>query len=77
VSSEHHPLGESLHRVVGEKTAKALEKAFGMRTADDLLRHYPRRYEKRGELTPLAELEPKTQVTVLAEVVSKIGRAHV
>jgi ATP-dependent DNA helicase RecG len=74
VSSEHHPLGESLHRVVGEKNAKKLEKAFGMRTADDLLRHYPRRYEKRGELKPLAELETGSEVTVLAEVVSVNSR---
>ncbi|HEY2833164.1 MAG TPA: ATP-dependent DNA helicase RecG [Sporichthyaceae bacterium] len=75
MTSEHHPLGESLHRVVGEATAKKLEKAFGMRTADDLLRHYPRRYEKRGELTPLAALERGSQVTVLAEVISVKSRS--
>jgi ATP-dependent DNA helicase RecG len=70
VSSEHHPLGESLHLVLGEKPAKALAKAFGMQTAGDLLRHYPRRYEKRGELAPLTSLEVGTEVTVLAEVIS-------
>ncbi|HEY3603983.1 MAG TPA: ATP-dependent DNA helicase RecG [Sporichthyaceae bacterium] len=74
MSSEHHPLGESLHRVVGEATAKKLEKAFGMRTAGDLLGHYPRRYEKRGELTPLEELERGSVVTVLAEVTSVKSR---
>ncbi len=74
MTSEHHPLGESLHRVVGEATAKKLEKAFGMRTAEDLLRHYPRRYEQRGELTPLEALERGSLVTVLAEVISANSR---
>jgi ATP-dependent DNA helicase RecG len=74
VSSEHHPLGESLHLVLGAKPAKDLEKAFGMQTAGDLLRHYPRRYEKRGELAPLADLEQGTEVTVLADVVSASTR---
>jgi ATP-dependent DNA helicase RecG len=74
VSSEHHPLGESLHKVLGKAHAEKLEKAFGMRTADDLLRHYPRRYEKRGELTPLEALERGSVVTVLAEVVSTKSR---
>ena len=42
--------------VVGGKAAAVLEKAFGIHTAGDLLRHYPRRYYERGELTDLAEL---------------------
>ena len=40
----------------GKKTSEAFEKVFGIRTVGDLLRHYPRRYYTRGELTPLAEL---------------------
>ena len=40
----------------GKKTSEAFEKVFGIRTVGDLLRHYPRRYYTRGELTPLAAL---------------------
>ena len=36
------------------------------RTVGDLLRHYPRRYVERGELTDLAELRVGEHVTVLA-----------
>jgi ATP-dependent DNA helicase RecG len=54
--------------VVGGKTAKALEKAFGMTTVDDLLRHYPRRYAERGTLTELATLEEGASVTILADI---------
>ncbi len=39
-----------------------------MDTVGDLMRHYPRRYQERGALTPLAELELGAEVTVLAEV---------
>ncbi len=34
----------------------------------DLLRHYPRRYVERGELTPLRDLREGEQVTVMASV---------
>ena len=61
-------LAESLSSVVGGKTAKALEKAFGMTTVDDLLRHYPRRYAERGTLTELSTLEEGASVTVLADI---------
>ena len=61
-------LAESLSSVVGGKTAKALEKAFGMTTVDDILRHYPRRYAERGTLTELSTLEEGSSVTVLADI---------
>ena len=41
---------------------------LGLHTADDLLRHYPRRYAHRGELTNLADLRVGEEVTVLAKV---------
>ncbi len=54
--------------VVGGKTAKALEQAFGLRTVGDLLRHYPRRYVERADLSDLSSLVVGEQITVLAEV---------
>ena len=54
--------------VVGDRTAKVLESALDLRTAGDLLRHYPRRYAERGRLTDLASLHVGDHVTVMAEV---------
>jgi ATP-dependent DNA helicase RecG len=59
---------DPLERVLGAKTAKALSDAFGQETAGDLLRHYPRRYASRGELTELSSLQEGEHVTVLAKV---------
>jgi ATP-dependent DNA helicase RecG len=61
-------LSEPLTRALGPRTAKALEAAFGIRTVGDLLRHYPRRYYTRGELTDLSSLREGDHVTVLARV---------
>ncbi len=68
MSTQPPGLAQLLSRVVGGKTAKALEKAFGMTTVDDLLRHYPRRYAERGTLTELATLEEGASVTILADI---------
>ncbi len=59
-----------LSNVLGDKTAKAFEKQFGYVTVGDLLTHYPRRYYKRGELTPLAQLPIGEMVSVVGEVAS-------
>jgi ATP-dependent DNA helicase RecG len=61
-------LDTPLRQVLGGRAATALEKGLGLQTVDDLLRHYPRRYAERGELTDLAEVRVGDQVTVLAEV---------
>ena len=61
-------LDESLRDVLGGKAAKKLDEAFGLRTTGDLLRHYPRRYAQRGELTDLAALRDGEHVTVFAQV---------
>ncbi len=61
-------LGTRLRDVVGDKTAKVLASALDLHTVSDLLRHYPRRYAERGELTDLADLRVGEVVTVLAEV---------
>lgn len=66
--------GQSLTEIVGGKTAKALSTAFSMRNVGDLLRHYPRRYAERGELTDLASLREGENVTVLAQVVEATTR---
>ncbi len=61
--------------VVGDRTAKALEAGIGTRTVGDLLRHYPRRYMVRGELTDISELKVDDEVTILAEVFSANARS--
>ena len=63
-------LESRLSDVVGDRTAKALAASFGMATIDDLLRHYPRRYVVRGQLTDISQLSEGDEVTVLAEVES-------
>jgi ATP-dependent DNA helicase RecG len=61
-------LTDRLTGVLGARTAKALETGLGLRTVEDLLRHYPRRYAERGQLTDLAQLEIDEHVTVMARV---------
>ncbi|WP_338599443.1 ATP-dependent DNA helicase RecG [Saccharopolyspora sp. SCSIO 74807] len=61
-------LETGLERVLGGKTGKALESALGLSTVGDLVRHYPRRYAERGELTAIAGLEIDEHATVLAKV---------
>ncbi len=61
-------LSTRLTSAVGGPTAAVLEKNLGLRTVGDLLRHYPRRYVERGELTPFRELVVGEFATVQAEV---------
>ena len=63
-------LADPLRGVVGDKAAKRLASALDLVTVGDLLGYYPRRYEKRGELTNLAGLREGDHVTVQAEVAS-------
>ncbi|MCG7416167.1 ATP-dependent DNA helicase RecG [Microbacterium sp. ACRRU] len=67
-------LSSRLDGAVGGKTAAAFERAFGMKTVGELLEHYPRRYARRGELTPIASLPLGEPVTIVAEVVSATER---
>ncbi|SDB99299.1 ATP-dependent DNA helicase RecG [Geodermatophilus telluris] len=57
-----------LSRVLGAKTAKAMAESLELHTVRDLLRHYPRRYARRGEMTRLDDLQVGDRVTVLAQV---------
>jgi len=57
-----------LSKVVGAKTAKALADHLELHTAGDLLYHFPRRYDERGEHTDLRALAVGEQATVMAQV---------
>ena len=61
-------LDDRLDREFDPRTAKVLAKALDVHTVGELLRHYPRRYEQRGELTDLASLRDGEHVTVLAQI---------
>jgi ATP-dependent DNA helicase RecG len=63
-----------LDRRIGKKTATAIEKALGLTTVGELLRHYPRRYAERGDLTDLSRLPVGEHVTVLARITKVTGR---
>ena len=63
-------LREPLTVSQGPRTADKLAEVFGLHTVGDLLRHYPRRYYTRGELTDLSSLREGDHVTVLARIVS-------
>jgi ATP-dependent DNA helicase RecG len=66
-----------LQNIVGDRTADVLEKSFGMTTVNELLRHYPRRYVARGELTDISTLVADDEVTILAEIEAvKLRRAN-
>ena len=53
---------------LGGRTAKALAEKLDLHTLGDLLRYYPRRYDRRGDLTDLALLSEGEDVTVQAKV---------
>ena len=63
-------LESRLVSVVGDKTAKVLSEHFDLHTVGDLLRHYPRRYVVRGELTDIEALNEGEEVTIFAKVES-------
>jgi len=70
-------LSDSLVHVIGAKSAKSLEQHFGIRTVNDLLRHYPRAYSDgmsvRGEGEEL-DLEEGEHVTFVDEITdTKVG----
>ncbi|BAJ76203.1 RecG-like helicase [Microbacterium testaceum StLB037] len=67
-------LASRLDGAIGGKTAAAFDRAFGMKTVGELLEHYPRRYARRGELTPISTLPLGEPVTIVAEVVSASER---
>ena len=68
-------LDSPLGALVGDRSQKAFQKAFGYTTVADLLGHYPRRYATRGELTSIAEIPPGEHATLVAEIVSVSTRS--
>ena len=71
-------LGDGLTDVVGARTAKALAASLDLHTVGDLLRHYPRRYARRGELTDLdqsrVEAEPGVGEGIAVALLPQPGR---
>ncbi|MFF9627011.1 ATP-dependent DNA helicase RecG [Streptomyces griseosporeus] len=68
VPALEEPLTQPLKSVLGPATAKVMAEHLGLHTVGDLLHHYPRRYEERGQLTHLADLPMDEHVTVVAQV---------
>ena len=67
-------LESKLSSVVGDRTAKVLHDSFAIKTVGDLMRHYPRRYLVRGELSDISALTEGDEVTILAEVLTSTNR---
>ncbi len=67
-------LASKLSSVIGDRTAKALTDSFSISTVGDLMRHYPRRYMVRGELSDISQLAEGDEVTILAEVFTSTNR---
>jgi ATP-dependent DNA helicase RecG len=61
-------LENKVSAVVGDRTAKVLDTAFSIKTVGDLMRHYPRRYMVRGELSDISALREGDETTILAQV---------
>ena len=63
-------LDQRLRSAIGPKAAEKFSEVFGLETVGELLRHYPRRYLERGELTSFADLMIGEQATVSGRVKS-------
>ena len=58
-----------LEKTLGKRTSTKLEK-LSLKTTLDLLTLKPRKYYKKGELTPINQLQNNTYVTIQAKVIS-------
>ena len=65
-------LTDRLDGVLGDKASKALDEIFGIRTVDDLLRHYPRKYSQGSKVLGEDDdpPEPGEHVTFVGEIES-------
>ena len=76
-SGENAPvatLESKVSGVIGDRTAKVLEAAFGIKSVGDLMRHYPRRYLVRGELSDISQLHEGDEATILAQIYATTNR---
>jgi ATP-dependent DNA helicase RecG len=69
-AAQHVGLGTPLRSVIGVRAAKLLQDKLELVTVGELLRHYPRKYDRRGKLTDLSSLKVGERVTVWARVKS-------
>lgn len=63
-----------LERRIGQRSATAITKHLGIETVGGLLNYFPRRYLKRGELTPIASVPVDEEVTIVARVLTSTTR---
>ena len=63
-------LTDRLDAILGDKAARALDDVFGIRTVDDLLRHYPRKYSQGSKVLGEDDdpPEPGDHVTFVGEI---------
>lgn len=67
-------LASKVSGVIGDRTAKVLEASFGIISVGDLMRHYPRRYLVRGELSDISQLQEGDETTILAQIYATTNR---
>jgi ATP-dependent DNA helicase RecG len=67
-------LSDRLDYVIGAKSSGPLEEAFGMRTVDDLLRHYPRSYVEGATVRGVDDERPPDgeHVTLVDEITEAV-----
>lgn len=71
MTAKHIELGSPVRFLKGVGPVRAEKLArLGIETVEDLLWHFPRRYEDRRRLTPLASLEQGKYHSIVARVVS-------
>jgi ATP-dependent DNA helicase RecG len=68
-------LSDPLSKAMGKGASRYADE-LDLRTVEDLLRHYPRRYAERGQLTDLSELVVGEHVTVMARVLSAENKPY-
>src|ERR1700744_483464 len=69
-------LSDRLDYIVGAKAAKPLDEVFGIRTVDDLLRHYPRSYVEGASVRGAADERPAEgeHVTFVDDITAAVMR---
>ncbi len=67
-------LDTDLATALGAKNAAALDQQLGLRTVRDLVYHFPRRYDERGQHADIGTLRIGEHVTVLGQVVNVVDK---